>query len=832
MPWSGRALALAPQTPQQQVHSQVGAGTTAAVQPASPGTHAPAEQHGEPLPEGAVARLGTTRFRGGFIIYQAGYSPDGRSIAAATAGEGVVVWDADTGKRLGHFLEKRHVYAVAFSPDGRILACPQRQIEFYDTVTGNKLRTLAGHDGGMTMCLAFSPDGKLLASGGHDNLVRVWEVATGREIHKLAGHTSAVRGVFFASDDRTLFSYGVDESVRYWDVSQGRQQGCLDGMPANLRSLAVAANGQVLASGHEDGTIQLWSTTSRKKLVVLASGGSSVTVLALARDGSLLASGHVDGSIAVWQRATGKRLAHLRAGSFRVAALAFAPRGDVLASASIWDCGIRLWQATSGKELPIPPGHHGLIDLLAFSSDGKSLFSGSRDKVLLRWDLAGGISQSVLSWQNQGMERMVLSPDQKKLASWQWWFGEVRIWNLDQPTKPQLLGKYEGRLRNGPVVPLAFASDSKRLAGFCMDHGLRLWDVQRGVLIWEKYFPNQDRMPVAFAPDGKALATGGEANGRPTLQLWDAATGRELRSFKNNGDVATLAFSPDGKVLATANYEGPQAEALLWDVATGKFMRRLAGLPRGAFCLAFSADGWLLAAAAGEYEEQVHVLEVATGQEVRRFSGLPLGSLVLAFAPDGRALAGGDSSTVVVWDLPGRQKPQPQTSVAFTPAELDQHWAELAGGEAPRAFQAIWDLAEASHGAMPFLQKKLRPAQPVDENRIQRLIGDLDAPRFALRRQATAALEQIADAAEPALRKRLEQQPSLEVRQRIEQILAKLDVASSPERLRQLRALQALEYAGTPEARQLLRTLTGGEPGAWLTREAKAVLARLGRRGS
>jgi len=161
------------------------------------------------------------------MMYQAAFSPDGKTVAGASAGGGIALWDAANGKEVQRFLGYKHVYALAFSRDGKMLACPEQQIHLYDTSTGEKIRTLSGHEGGTTMSLAFSADGKLLASGGYDNLVRLWDVASGHEIRKLAGHEKGIYGLAFSSDGTTLVSHSHDGTVRVWNPQMGKQRASL-----------------------------------------------------------------------------------------------------------------------------------------------------------------------------------------------------------------------------------------------------------------------------------------------------------------------------------------------------------------------------------------------------------------------------------------------------------------------------------------------------------------------------------------------------------------------------------------------------------------------------
>jgi hypothetical protein len=153
----------------------------------------------------------------------------------------------------------------------------------------------------------------------------------------------------------------------------------------------------------------------------------------------------------------------------------------------------------------------------------------------------------------------------------------------------------------------------------------------------------------------------------------------------------------------------------------------------------------------------------------------------------------------------------------------------LANPDAARAYQAIRKLA-ASASALPFLRKQLRPVAVPDAKQIAALIAKLDSDDFATRQNAAAELEKQADQPLPAYRKALAGKPSLEKRRRLEELLAKATLAwwgASPERLRELRTIEALELAGTKEACEALKELAGGVAGARLTEQAKASLERL-----
>jgi hypothetical protein len=155
-------------------------------------------------------------------------------------------------------------------------------------------------------------------------------------------------------------------------------------------------------------------------------------------------------------------------------------------------------------------------------------------------------------------------------------------------------------------------------------------------------------------------------------------------------------------------------------------------------------------------------------------------------------------------------------------------WTDLGGMDAPPAFRARWALTSSADETISLLKERLRPASEVDPRRLRRLLADLDSNTFAVREKAEAALAELGDLAEPALRQALGDKPTLELRRRVEKLLERLQgPVTRPEVLRGLRAVAVLEGIGTPAARRLLEELAAGAPGARLTREAKASLRRL-----
>jgi hypothetical protein len=280
------------------------------------------------------------------------------------------------------------------------------------------------------------------------------------------------------------------------------------------------------------------------------------------------------------------------------------------------------------------------------------------------------------------------------------------------------------------------------------------------------------------------------------------------------------AFSPRGDLLVTS--QGGRLRS--WDIRTGREVARFDQVPpeqlfSGTFsppALSFSADGRFLARAEGG----LWLYEVASERVAHRFPG---GWTAAAFSPSGWRLAAANERhfDVLVWDLKALF-----LAVAPRPAEasLAALWAGLADRDPAVALGAAWRMADAA-GMERLLSGRLLPVPRADPAWLRRRIAELGSDDFGTRQRAERSLADAGDAAGTAMREALGKSADLEQSKRLVRLLARLD-PRTPERLRQCRAVLALEARGSEEARRLLVRLAGGMPGAELTEEAKAALSR------
>jgi len=499
-------------------------------------------------------------------------------------------------------------------------------------------------------------------------------------------------------------------------------------------------------------------------------------------------------------------------------------------------------RSSSGRPIRSLLGHRDRVTSVAYSSDGRWIGTASWDGTGRLWDAKTG--------------------------------EEVRRWDVTSPR--------DGRPAH--LTQIVFSRDNEFIVA------ASLYGVWRIVIVWNRRTGEEVRVfqegCAALSPDGKMIACSGRFGGGGVIRLHDFATGKTVREMLGPQDaIRWLIFSPDGKTLLSIgslapiprddNYIGAMPPEVLrvWDVATGKERRsEFMGLPASPRTVSFSPDGRTLAAIG---RGTIALRETATGERRSELTGHTKGLNEVAFSPDGRTLASAsDDGTVRLWDLlsgkeVGRLEGHPRwvLAVAFSwdgrtivsggldkevhiwdvsritgrrgelrkrsASELNADWRGLQG-DAATAYAALGRLVSSPDNGVAFLGQQLQQqTKSVDAKRIKRLIADLDNNQFQARQQAAKELRALGDLAAPALQKALAGNPPAEARARLVALLALLDDAPlSPDTVRQIRAVEALEFIGNLEARRLLEKLAAGPPGTRMTQEAKAAAARLAKRVS
>jgi WD40 repeat protein len=652
---------------------------------------------GDALPPGAVARLGTLRFRtGGFGLSGLGFLPDGKTLVAAPAeGHAVQLWDVATGK-LRHEFSTRPVFVRSFalSPDGKYFALgsfiprsdnqPARgAVGIWETASGKPVRTLPRDAAEVNQCaLAFTQDGKRLATLGGNGVLRIEEVATGAGLLRQQLTRTPQPGLVFSPDGSTLVAASPGpgaQKLYLWKWQTEKEPRELNGAAGHV--LAFSPDGRQLAECPYVGpTVRLWDVAGGRvvqQLQLPEIENRCLTHVAFSPDGKTLAvTSYTPGSSAVhlWDLAAGRHRARLDGAG---GALAVSPDSRLLATGGAG--AIRLWDLDSGKDLTASvAGHRSAVSQLAVAAD--FIATAGDDGTVRVWDAATGKPGHTFRHGNW-VRAVAFSPDGSRLVTSSL-DDTVCLWDVATGRR---LHQLPGHGRLGGHRAVCFTADGKQFLSWGDDLGLRKWDAATGKAVLEHALrptgvdlPGVNAGPVerakilgswdgTFSADGTVLVL---SRGRQ-LHVFDTATGKDQGQIHTEEDgVAYFALAPDGKVLLTSEnrtvrtplpdggirqFPAKDHQVSLWELASGKLLRHFE-LPEGlAGPVAFAPDGRHFAAASDRPGPWIRVWETATRREIRAFRGFGGGPVrALTFTADGRRLVSGmEDTTALVWDLTG-----------------------------------------------------------------------------------------------------------------------------------------------------------------------------------
>jgi WD40 repeat protein len=296
-------------------------------------------------------------------------------------------------------------------------------------------QTLVGHASAVT-CLEFSPDGSQLATGGEDQTVKLWEVATGKLRRTLRGHQGSVTSLAFSADGSLLVSASEDRTVKVWDAATGDLRRTLEGHQRGVTSVAFGPAGFFLASASNDGVIRLWDASRGRLRRTLAGHKGGVAAVAFSPDGSLLASGGDDKTVRLWDlgrlwdssrgEAPSVVLGEHQAG---VRIVIFKDDATLLSAG--WDPTVRLWSVAREelRQTMVPPGM--AFTCAALSPDGSTVALGNEDKMVTLWDVATGEVRGRLAGLRDRAMCVAFNRDGSLLAAGAGTFDRaVKLWDV------------------------------------------------------------------------------------------------------------------------------------------------------------------------------------------------------------------------------------------------------------------------------------------------------------------------------------------------------------------------------------------------------------------
>lgn len=669
------------------------------------------QNSGDPLPEGALLRLGTTRWRHGGYVHGVAFSPDGRR--ALSCANAAILWDVESGRALLTLAgDPTEVEAVSFGGDGRraLTGGYNGGLVLWDLERGAELRRINAHDGWVGG-ISVTTDGRRALSGGMDGKIALWDLETGARVKSFEGTSGPVSAVAL-SPDQTLAAAGAKKGAALWNTETGELVKKYSGDSENLRSLAFSPDGKFLAMGGIGGVEVVEARTGERRWRIDSQMGR-VQGLTYRHDGKSLAAAVSDGTLQLWESDSGKPLRTLRGHHGQLFSVAFSPDGRRLLSGAA-DATVGLWDAESGEHLNATPEVHGHEVLAAaFGSDGRWAATGSTDGTVALWDRATGKRLRVLRPNAGTVWSVAPSPDGRRLAAAVG--GRICLWETATGRALPMVDP-----DNGMFYSVAFHPEGRQLAATA--NRLYIMDADDGSLLRTLETPHSP-IGAGFSTDGLTLHAAVENR---KIGRWATGTAKPLEGLSGTwGSINSIAAAPDGSGYLVGGSE----PGIFWVDARSGASRRLDGEAPSVKAAAISPDGRL--GASGGYDGVVRLWDLRAGKLLRVFVGHRGAVYAVAFSPGGRDLisASGDT-TAIVW----------RTSVD---AASERPEADLAESDVTLAMRGRERLIALGEEGVRRLVRTYpaRSSAPVAEEVLEDLGRRLDAEDPKAREQAFLELE-------------------------------------------------------------------------------------------
>jgi WD40 repeat protein/flagellar biosynthesis GTPase FlhF len=577
-------------------------------------------------------------------LSDAAFSPEGRLVAGAGVGRdhAVHIWDAQTGLPLSALEHPAAVLSVAFSPNGRLIAtgCADGNARIWNVATGQLLSPLFTHERGArgddVRRVAFSPDGSRLLTVGGDKYARIFHVDGSGEVLKL-NNLVLVNSAQFSHDGKLVATGGSDRLVRLWDATTGESKGSMEAT-GPTSELAFSPDDKLLAAaGSVDTTARIWSLPSGNLVGIVAGHRSGVEAVTFSPDSQLVLTTGRDGRVLVSRAEGGFMRATLFGHRAAVSTGAFSPDGETIVTGSD-DGSARIWDGRVDPSGPGPPGiprlvgtHAGEVNTISYSPDGNLLLTAGTDATARIWRRDGSALTlrhagpvTTASFGRRGQRLITASAD-----------GNARIWDART-------GALVVALPQGSTLNAAQLSPDGRLAVTAGADGAALiWDVRgRQLQRLDHEAPVND---ARFSPNSKLVVT---ASNDHTAAIWRVSDGRRLATLNGHTEAVDAAiFSPDGRRVATASAD---TTARIWNVASGHSEHTLSGHSDDVTAITFNPKGSRLATASSDRDARVWNVRSGSQVALLRVHSGPVNDVT--FSSDGRWVATAGPLAAGIWE--------------------------------------------------------------------------------------------------------------------------------------------------------------------------------------
>lgn len=664
-----------------------------------------ADAHGDALPPGAIARLGTVRYRHTEIVRDAQYAPNGQLLATICYGKDIRLWNAKTGA-FQHQLEKIPAYCQqgAYSPDSQWFAVGGlKAVQMWSTQTGEPVRTFKNANGSRERhnAVAFFPDGQRIAATGSFGHVYVWQADTGKQLNRLEvelkdafedpagdepqGQRKArpqqvrLAGLAVSPDGSMIVTGAPDERIHRWGATTGKPLSPID-VGTNAVRLHFIPNTNRLVVLTDDAEVRLYDLADEPKLIRTHEVPVAASDIAVSANGRVIAAVQMDGQMLGWDTATGEPLFDTRhpdearedlkkllnremavnLDNLSFYAIDLSPDGKTAAASGGpfgrigAHCPVFVNTANGQRVRPFE-AHTWRITGIGYTPNAKRIITTDNAGEQRTWDTNTGEALAMRPAKLDRPRPAAISKDHLLVAR----LTENVVSVVEADTGKR---RFATTLQTELIHSAVFSPDGRMVAVSAAKHSkipngrdykTVVLDTKEGNILHTFTGFHGYYQAVAFSPDGKHIAVSGQSPERGinrAVYVYDLTEPRpEPRVLDDHpGDgVFAMAYSPRGRFLAVSYDTG---KVRVWNARTSRIHQELEGAGNRVNGLDFSHDGSLVASA--DWNGRVCVWDTASGER-KSVLDAKRGPLdVVAFSPDGRTLAaGGWDTTVLVWDI-------------------------------------------------------------------------------------------------------------------------------------------------------------------------------------